>query len=104
EKELLLRESHHLDPGLAEATEVFALLLQEQGLITYALTALDETWKVAPKQILGDLYLTIASPSDDIAAYQIAKSLVKNNPKNKESRLYLARIAFKAKLWGEARA
>jgi len=104
EKEVLLRQSHFLDPSLAEATEVFALLLQEQGLITYALTALEETWEMTPKQILGDLYLKIASPSDDIAAYQIAKNFVKNNSKNPESRLFLARIAYQAKLWGEARA
>ena len=58
---------------------------------------------VNPKQGLGDLYLKISSPSDDLEAYQVAQNLVKNNPKHPESLIFLARTALKANLWGEAR-
>ena len=103
QKEVLLRQSHYLDPSLSEATESFALVLQEQKLITYALNALEATWSLAPTQTLGSLYLKISSPRGDTEAYQATQNLVKDNPKNPESLLLLARIALQAKLWGEAR-
>lgn len=104
QKELLLRQSHRLDPSHVEAAQEFVLLLQEQGSITYASTVLEETWDVNPKQALGELYLKISSPGDNLAAYQLAHHLVKNNPKHHESLVFLAHTAIKAKLWGDARA
>ncbi len=103
QKEVFLRQAHSLDPSLAEATMVLAPLLQKQGHITYALTALEATWSLNPTQILGDLYLKIAEPRDDMSAFQEAQTLVKNNPQHAESLLFLARMALNAKLWGEAR-
>ena len=104
QKEVLLRQAHYLDPSLAEATQEFALLLQEQGFVTYALTALEATWAVNPSQALGDLYLKISLPHGDINTYQTIQNFVKNNPKNPESLLLLTQSALQAKLWGEARA
>lgn len=104
QREVFLRQAHYLDPSLAEATEVLAPLLQKQGHITYALTALETTWNLNPTQALGDLYLKIVSPKDDMKAFQEAQTLVKDNPKHPESLFFLARMALQAKLWGEARA
>lgn len=104
QKEVFLRQAHYLDPSLSEATEILAPLLHEQGHTTYALTALAATWPLAPIQKLGDLYLQICSPQDELGAFQEAKNLVKDNPQNPESLFFLARTALKAKLWGEARA
>ncbi|OJW51097.1 MAG: hypothetical protein BGO67_12265 [Alphaproteobacteria bacterium 41-28] len=104
QKEVFLRQAHYLDPSLAEATAILAPLLQKQGHITYALTALETTWNLNPTQTLGDLYLKIVSPKDEMRAFQEAQTLVKDNPKHPESLFFLARIALQAKLWGEARA
>ncbi len=104
QKEVLLRQAHYLDPTLTEATAALAPLLQRQGHITYALTALETTWNLNPTQTLGDLYLKIVSPKDDMKAFQEAQTLVKDNPKHPESLFFLARISLEAKLWGEARA
>src|ERR1700722_4728408 len=98
-KEILLRQSHLLDPSFTEATETLAPLLQEQGHTTYALNIIEATWNLSPTQALGDLYLQMSLPQDDVEAYQIAKNLVKKNRKNPESLLFLARTALKAKLW-----
>ena len=103
QKEFFLRQSHYLDPSLAEATAALAPLLQKQGHVTYALTALEATWSLNPTQTLGDLYLEIASPRNEVSAFQEAKTLVKNNPNHRESLLFLARVALKAELWGETR-
>lgn len=104
QKEMFLRQAHYLDPSLAEATTVLAPLLHKQGHVTYALTALEATWSLNPTQILGDLYLKIVEPKNDMNAFQEAQTLVKANPQHPESLFFLARIALHAKLWGEARA
>ena len=104
QKEVLLRQAHSLDPSFAEATEALTLLLEKHGHVTYALTALEATWAVNPQQVLGDLYLKLCALQDDLGAYQVAQNLVRNDPDNPESRVFLARTALKAQLWGEARA
>ncbi len=104
QKEVYLRQSHLLDPSLAETTEMLALVLKEQNHITYALTALETTWKLTPTQKLGDLYLVLSRPRDDLESFQVAQNLVRDNSENSESLVFLARIALKAKLWGEARS
>ena len=103
DKESLLRQSHYLDPSLHSATEIFAPLLQKQGHKKYALSVIEATWKLDPSQRLGDLYIEISAPSKDLEAYEVAKTLVEEAPKNPESLLFLARRAFQAQLWGEAR-
>ncbi len=103
DKEVLLRQSHFLNPSSSEVTEALAFLLQKQGHITYALTALEATWALTPTQSLGDLYIKIASPKTPLEAFQEAQTLVKNNPQHPESLLLLARTALQAKTWGEAR-
>lgn len=103
EKEVLLRQSHYLDPSLSEATVILAPLLQDKGHSTYALTVLEATWKAAPTQTIGDLYLKMASPENPEETYKIAKQLTSKNASQPESLLLLARMAFQAHLWGEAR-
>jgi HemY protein len=103
QKEVFLRQAHFLDPSLTGATEMLAEILQEQGHITYALNAIEETWLLTSTQKLADLYLEIVSPQDDLTRFQEAQKLVKENPKHPESLLLLGRTALQAKLWGEAR-
>lgn len=104
QKENLLRQSHGLDPSLHEATASFAQLLSDQGHKRDALHIIETTWVIAPSQSLGDLYLKIFTPKNDLDAYQAASQLMRHNAKSKESLLLLARTALKANLWGEARA
>jgi HemY protein len=103
QKESLLRQSHYLDPSLNEATEIFAQLLFDKGHKSYALSAIEATWNLAPTQKLGKLYLKIIMPKSDVDAYQVVCKLVKNNPNHCESLTLLSSTAVKAKLWGEAR-
>ncbi len=103
-KEELLKQSHGLDPSLSEATANFAQLLADQGHKREALHVIETTWVIAPTQSLGDLYLTIFTPKNDLDGYQAASQLMRHNSKSKESLLLLARTALKAHLWGEARA
>lgn len=104
QKEALVRQANYLDPSLKEAAELFAQILKDQGHKAHALNVLEATWQLAPAQKLGDLYLVISEPSDEVTAYQVAEKLVKKNKENSESLLFLSRIALKAKLWGEARS
>lgn len=104
QKESLLRQSHGLDPSLHGATISFAQLLADQEHKHDALHVIETTWVVAPTQSLGDLYLKIFTPRNDLDAYQAASQLMRHNSKSKESLLLLARTALKAHLWGEARA
>jgi len=104
QKEVLLRKCHGLDPNLTKATEALAQLLNDQGKRKEALQILETAWLLTPCQTLGDLYLKLTSPKDGIEAYQFAEQLIKHHPKASESLLFLARVALKAKLWGEARA
>ena len=104
QKEVYLRQSHQLDPSCPEVAETFVGVLKQQGHITYALTVLETTWKLTPTQKLGDLYLVLVKPRDDLEAFQVAQNFVKDNSEDSESLLFLARTAFKAKLWGEARS
>lgn len=103
QKEVFLRQAHFLDPGLAQATELLAALLHEQGHTTYALNAIEATWRLNPTQKLADLYLKISAPRDDLSKFQEAQQLIKENPNHLESLLLLSRIAIDAQLWGEAR-
>lgn len=103
-KEDFLKQSHGLDPSLQEATSAFADLLANQGRKRDALHVIETTWVIAPSQSLGDLYLKIFTPKNDLDGYQAASQLIRHNSKSKESLLLLARTALKAHLWGEARA
>ncbi len=104
QREVLLKQSHDLDPSLDGATEDFASFLHDQGKVSQALQVLERTWRLNPTQKKGDLYLMISLPQTPLEAYQIAKKLVVHNPKSPESLLFLARTSLKANLWGEARA
>lgn len=103
QKEAFLRQAHYLDASHIKATEALALLLSDQGEQTYARTIIEETWEEAPVQSLGDLYLKVDAPKDDLAAFEIAQKLTEKNPTHSESLLFLARKALDANLWGEAR-
>jgi HemY protein len=103
QKETLLRQSHRLDPSLAEATESLANLLSEKGNKKEALYTIETTWRLTPIRSLGNLYVKIFQPKDDLEAYQAATELVKEKSKSSENLFFLAEMALKAKLWGEAR-
>ncbi len=103
QKEAFLRQAHYLDASHVKATEALVPLLISQGEKTYARTVIEETWVEAPCQSLGDLYLNIDKPKNELAAFEKAQELISHNPDHNESLLFFALKALDAKLWGEAR-
>jgi len=104
DKEALLKSAHLLDPSHTEITMRLAELLSDRGQTTFALTSIEATWALSPSQKLGDLYLKISAPKNELEAYEVASKFVKKAKKTPMSQLLLARTAMRAKLWGESRA
>lgn len=102
-REVLLRQAHYLHPASSQITYDFAKMLFKQGHLSHAKSAIEATWALKPKEKLGQLYLSMFEDKTPVELYEVASNLAQSVPESDVGKLFKARAALDAKLWGEAR-
>src|SRR6185437_5703408 len=97
----LAKQAWKQDPGFAPAALAYARRLRAAGRERRAQAVITQAWAKAPHPDLAEL--AMAGITDPQARFAAAQRLVRGTEPNPESRLLLARTAFEAGLYPEAR-
>jgi HemY protein len=90
-------------PDLTAAAELAAKSLKEAGKHSKAKSLLEKAWKAQPHPALFKSLLEVCDKEDPLKQVLAVEKMVAVNPDHLESRLALAEISLKARLWGKAR-
>jgi HemY protein len=97
----LARQAWKEDRTLPAAALAYAAKLRADGRESRAQSILRESWQLAPHPDIATCFM--AKLPDGPSRYAAAKRLTKNNPRDIESRMVLARTALEANQFDDAR-
>ncbi|MCK5296988.1 MAG: hypothetical protein KAJ75_08870 [Alphaproteobacteria bacterium] len=101
--EKYIREASSTDIMFVPSTTRLAKIENEAGKTKKAVAPLVKVWKEKPHPEIAKTFLGLWEDESEFLLVQRAEQLAMVNKKQPESHLMVAKMAMKAKLWGQAR-